>query len=74
MKIPLKKLTWIYTLTIILLSIVILALIYFVPTKSPLKYLIIKLVKPFVWVNNIILIILLVLRIKCYFTKHKKRP
>ena len=51
MKIPLKKITWIYTLTIIFISIVILALIYFVPTTAPLKYLIIKLVKLFVWFN-----------------------
>lgn len=70
MKLPLKKITWIYTLTIILLSIVILALIYFVPTTASLKYLIIKLVKPFVWSNVIILTILVALRIKCYFTKH----
>ena len=70
MKIPLKKITWIYTLTIILISIVILALIYFVPTTAQLKYLIIKLVKLFVWFNITISIILVALRIKCYFTKH----
>lgn len=63
---------WIYILTTILLSMVILSVIYLVPTTILLKNLIIKIVKIFVWCNIIILIILAVFWIKYYFTEHKK--
>ena len=69
MKNLLKKITRIYLLTVILIAIVILALIYFFPTSATLEYLTMKLIKPYVWSNLIIVIILGVLRIICYFTK-----